>query len=131
MEGPRRRTAVFSVLLLLCACQLTFVFTRLLVPRGDPGWDAAHHSMLGLMVYGDIIHHRWISFLFDTYRQVYWPFLHSWFLAASMMAFGPTLVASRAVSLMAYAVSAILIGLLGYRLAHERSILGVAIAVFL
>ena len=131
MEAPRRRIAAVSVLLVLCACQATFVFMRLLVPRGDPGWDAAHHSMLGLVVYADIVHHRWISFLFDTYRQVYWPFLHSWFLAASMMAFGPTLVASRAVSLMAYAVSAILIGLLGYRLTPERSILSAAVAVFL
>ena len=131
MEAPRRRIAAFSVLLLLCTCQATFVCIRLLAPRGDPGWDAAHHSMLGLMVYADIVHHRWISFVFDTYRQVYWPFLHSWFLAASMIVFGPTLVAARAVSLMAYAVSAILIGLLGYRLTPERSILRAAVAVFL
>ena len=131
MEASRRRIAVLSVLLLLCACQAIFVFVRLLVPRGDPGWDAAHHSLLGLMVYADIIHHRWISFVFDTYRQVYWPFLHSWFLAASMIVFGPTLVAARAVSLMAYAASAILIGLLGYRLTPERSILRAAVAVFL
>ena len=131
MQSSRRPILAFLVLLSLCACQCAFVFVRLLVPRGDPGWDAAHHSMLGLMMYSDIMHQRWISFAFDTYRQVYWPFLHSWFLAVSMVIFGPTLAAARGVSLMAYALSAVLLGLLGYRLVPERSFLRGIVAVWL
>jgi 4-amino-4-deoxy-L-arabinose transferase-like glycosyltransferase len=131
MKPSQRKIAALSILLAACAFQVTFVYLRLLLPRGDQGWDAAHHSMLGLMVYSDIVHHRWISFAFDTYSQVYWPFLHSWFLAASMIVFGPTLTAARFVSLMAYALSAIALGLLGYRLTPDRSILRGAVAASL
>ena len=63
---------------------------------GDFGWDEAAHALWGLRVYRDVAGANWISLAFDSYRQVYWPFLHSWALAASMPVMGATPTAARA-----------------------------------
>ncbi|GEM_PF-1364284 len=83
---------------------------------GDFGWDEAAHALWGLRVYRDVAAANWISLAFDSYRQVYWPFLHSWALAASMLVMGATPTAARTVSVAAFVVTAGVLVLIGRRL---------------
>jgi hypothetical protein len=96
-------------------CQATYVYFKILLSKGELAWDAAHHSLWGMIIYSDILQRNWLSFIFDTYRQVYWPFIHSWLLSISMLFLGPSEVSVRLVSLAAYSLTAIFLGLILYR----------------
>jgi 4-amino-4-deoxy-L-arabinose transferase-like glycosyltransferase len=113
----------------LAALQAYIVYANVLVNKGDFSWDPAHHSLWGLMVYQDIVGGNWISFAIDTYRQIYWPFLQSWFIAAFMLVLGPTPVAARLVSLVACALTAVMLAGIARRTMPKQSVLAVAVTV--
>jgi hypothetical protein len=128
-RGRFRHDATALVLSLVLAAQAAWIFVLILQERGEFGWDPAQHTLWGLLIYQDIVGGKWISFLIDTYRQVYWPFLQSWLIALSMLSFGPTAVASRLVSLIAYAITGTVLGLLARRAAPERPLPAICVAV--
>jgi hypothetical protein len=78
------------------------VYQREILPSGPFHWDEAAHSLKGLLIAYDLQSHDWLSFLYDTYRQVYWPPLHSWFLSIAFLVHAPTVATARAISLILF-----------------------------
>ncbi len=128
-RSASRPQATPVALALLFGSQALWLFLLVLQRKGDFGWDAAAHTLWGFLVYQDVSQGKWISLLIDTYRQVYWPFMHSWFVAVSMISLGANSVASRLVSLVAYAITGVVLGLLARRTAPRSSFPSIAVAV--
>lgn len=130
--GVRLRNAGALTLLIvavLAAAQAYVVYANVLVNKGDFTWDPAHHSLWGLLVYQDIERGNWISFALDSYRQIYWPFLQSWFIAAFMLVLGPTAVAARLVSLVAYTLTAVMLAAIVRRTVRKHATLAVVVTM--
>jgi len=60
---------------------------------GTLGWDESAHALYGLLIAHDLSQHDWISLLYDTYRQVYWPPLYSWLAGLLFLFTGRTTAA--------------------------------------
>jgi hypothetical protein len=104
-----------AILVFACAMQATWVGLRVLRAKSELTWDPAQHAMWGWAVWSDVASGNWLSFLYDTYRQVYWPPLHSWAMAAAMLVFGPSTFAVGLASLVAYASAGVALGVLASR----------------
>ena len=96
-----------------------YYYHNAILPKSDLGSDQAAHTYWGLMIYGDLVSRHWLSAFFDTYRQVYWPFLHSWLLAATYFCLGPTSQASRIASLIPFLVSGLVLANLAWHASKE------------
>lgn len=69
-----------------------------------PKWDEAAHSLSGLAIARDLRTGDALALAYDTYRQVYWPPLHSVLVGLAFAAFGERLAVARVVSLAAFAL---------------------------
>jgi 4-amino-4-deoxy-L-arabinose transferase-like glycosyltransferase len=78
------------------------IYTLMILPAGSFRWDEAAHALRGLLIADDLQQGSWLGFLFDTYRQVYWPPLHSWLTGLAFLVAGPGMVTARICSLVAY-----------------------------
>ena len=78
------------------------IYTLMIVPAGPFRWDEAAHALRGLLIAEDLRQGSWLGFLLDTYRQVYWPPLHSWLTGLAFLVAGPGMVLARTCSLVAY-----------------------------
>jgi hypothetical protein len=78
------------------------VFFALVLAHRPPGWDEASHALQGALIAHDVGEGDLLALLFDTYRQVYWPPLHSWLVGAVFLVTGPSMGAARAVSVLAF-----------------------------
>lgn len=78
------------------------IYVFIILPGGDFAWDEAAHALRGLTIACDIQQGDWLGFWFDTYRQTYWPPLHSWLIGFSFLVTGPSVVSARSVSLIIY-----------------------------
>src|SRR5438067_7122064 len=58
-------------------------------PGAGFSWDEASHSLKGLVITNDLRSGDWLGFLYDTYRQVYWPPLHSCMTGIAFLCAGP------------------------------------------
>jgi hypothetical protein len=109
------------------------IYTFMIVPAGPFRWDEAAHAIRGLLIAADLQQSSWLGFLFDTYRQVYWPPLHSWLIGLAFTVAGPSMVAARSCSLFAYllAVPVVYLAARSMRIT-EREIAGLsAVILFL
>ena len=127
----QKRNITLGIILLTTGLQNLWVYYHQIKLRGDYGWDSAAHAMWGVTIYQDLISGRWLSLLFDTYRQVYWPFMHSWFLAGSMLFLGPKEEALRLVSLAAFGFTAFVLGLSAWKYAIGSRWLSATVTVAL
>jgi 4-amino-4-deoxy-L-arabinose transferase-like glycosyltransferase len=73
-----------------------------------------------LVIAYDLKQHDWLSFLYDTYRQVYWPPLHSWFTGIAFLIAGTGTVTARTVSLIAYIIAAVLLYLTANQMRQQK-----------
>jgi hypothetical protein len=78
------------------------IFFTLVLARRHPGWDEAAHALQGALIAHDVRAGDLLGLLFDSYRQVYWPPLHSWLVGAAFLGLGPSMEAARAVSVLAF-----------------------------
>jgi hypothetical protein len=60
--------------------------------------EEAQHALYGLSLAKDIRALDWHGFWYDTQRQMFWPFLHSWVLAVFFLGFGVSYFAARFLS---------------------------------
>jgi len=63
------------------------------------------------------------GFYTTTNRQIYWPFLHSWFLGAAFMVGGENQETARAINLFFYFISVLLMYFLGRKLNQNNQFL--------
>lgn len=106
---------------LLAGCVSAWVvYSRLVLPSGALSWDESAHALYGLLIAHDIETRDWVSLLYDTYRQVFWPPLHSWLTAAVFLAGGVSDAHARLGSVFAYALLPLILYLAGERLSGPR-----------
>lgn len=109
-----REFLIGGVLTGSCILFGVYYYRNAILPKTDLGSDQASHSYWGLLIYSDLLNGRWLSALFDSYRQVYWPFLHSWTLAASYFCLGPNPEAGRIASLVPFLLSGLVLAYLAW-----------------
>ncbi|MGH7565759.1 MAG: ArnT family glycosyltransferase [Gemmatimonadota bacterium] len=78
------------------------VFVRLVLLGHQPEWDEAAHALQGALIAHDLRALDLMSLLFDSYRQVWWPPMHSWLVGGAFLIAGPSIEAARAVSMLAF-----------------------------
>src|SRR5258705_13654001 len=100
--GAARDAWGLAVVLALALAVSWVIFERVIRVGDLPGWDEACHCLWGLLIADDLVHARFVGILVDTSRQVYWPPLHSWYLALAFIVFGPSTVLARSSSLLAF-----------------------------
>ena len=98
---------------------------------GWMGWDQAHHFYWGNIIYGDLLRGDWLTAVFDSYRQVYWPFLQSWVLAGCFFVFGHGYVAGQLSSLIPYILTGCILSVLAWKLVHPRTLVSPLVTVLL
>jgi hypothetical protein len=103
----------------------------LIRPSGVFHWDEAAHSLKGLLIARDLGSGDWLGFLYDTYRQVYWPPLDSWFLGLAFLIREPTTIIARNVSLIFFLLSALMIYCAALQFRQRYREVGAAIATTL
>ncbi|OGC11778.1 hypothetical protein A3K48_04720 [candidate division WOR-1 bacterium RIFOXYA12_FULL_52_29] len=92
---------------LLVALLAVFVFLSIIFINGILLGDAftkeeAQHAIYGLWLYKDITALDFGAFWYDTQRQMFWPFLHSWFLSLTFLLFGVSFASARFLSFLIY-----------------------------
>jgi hypothetical protein len=116
---PARWLNPAGVILASCA-GAWLIYRKLILSAGTLSWDESGHALWGLLIAHDISERDWLSLIYDTYRQVFWPPIHAWLTAASFFAFGVSNASARLVSAVSYAALGPLVYLTGRRLAPQR-----------
>ena len=102
------KSLYFKGLTLLLVAVLLFgglIFVNRIL-RGDAfSKEEAQHALYSVWLVKDIQALNVGAFLYDTQRQMNWPFLHSWLLSAFFLVFGVSYTAARALSLLFFLLS--------------------------
>jgi 4-amino-4-deoxy-L-arabinose transferase-like glycosyltransferase len=109
-----------SALALLAALATAAAFAwvlhaRAVVPAGPMNWDEGYHALHGLRIAEELREGSLLRLAYDSYRSVYWPPLHAWYLALFFLVFGVTAEIARDSSLVALVASAGALALAGRR----------------
>jgi hypothetical protein len=129
-RAARDRIA-FAAVALASAAAGWLVYHRLVLLRIPPFWDEAAHMLQGALIAHDVRAGDLPALLLDTYRQIYWPPLHSWVVGGVFLATGPDLEAARAVSVVAYALLAPVLWLVARTVDSRHGALAGTIAALL
>ena len=78
--------------------------------------EEAQHAINGLWISRDLRALDLGNFWYDTQRQLYWPFLHSWLLSIPFLLLGANYISARFVSLLLLLATIILMYLVSSRL---------------
>lgn len=123
-QSPFTRGLIFVLAAILLAGGLIFVNQ---IAAGDVfNKEEAQHALYGLWLWRDISVLDWGAFLYDTGRQMVWPFLHSWILSIFFFIFGVSYTTARLLSLILFMGSIVLVYFLS---AHFSKRLGPRIGV--
>ncbi|MCS7003233.1 MAG: hypothetical protein NZ518_10335, partial [Dehalococcoidia bacterium] len=96
-----RGLGVTGALLVASLGVAAIILVRVIIPSGTMGWDEGYHALWGARILADLRQGDALAFAYDSYRQVYWPPLHSWWMAFWFAIAGETTVVARASSLPA------------------------------
>ncbi len=78
-----------------------------ILPAGQAcHWDEVAHTIFGANIYYDLIQKDILNVLFDIYRQVYWPPVHSVLVGAAFCFTGLDLIPARSISLLLFLIMA-------------------------
>ncbi|MFC2141385.1 ArnT family glycosyltransferase [Acidobacteriota bacterium] len=117
------RKVIFSVVIILTlAASVSIYVTISKTSDISFPWDSAEHAWEGLIIASDIKAGDLVSFLGDTYRQGWWPFLHSWLLAPAFMIFGNTYAVARLVSLLCVTIFVLIVYRIGLKMHPNQGI---------
>ncbi len=117
----KRRLALPAIVLAaLVTAVLLFVYQ--VRQAGALDWDQSAHALHGLLIASDARSGDWIAVLLDSYKQVYWPFLHSWLTAVAFLVVGPGNVAARSVSLVCFVILVVAVFLAGRAMRGGRAV---------
>ncbi|MBU0629494.1 MAG: glycosyltransferase family 39 protein [Candidatus Margulisbacteria bacterium] len=90
------------VALLVIVAFLSIIFVNGILLGDAFSKEEAQHAIYGLWLYKDIRALDFGAFWYDTQRQMFWPFLHSWFLSVTFFFFGVTFAAARFLSFLIF-----------------------------
>ena len=111
--------AIVTVIATLAIALGALIYARVISTRMPASWDEAAHSLFALTIATDLRKGDVLALAYDTYRQTYWPPVHSWVVGLAFLVFGVSLTVARVVSLVSYVLIPIAL-LLGARLMHAR-----------
>jgi hypothetical protein len=81
--------------------------------------EEAQHALYGLWLHKDLKALDFGSFWYDTERQMFWPFLHSWLLSLFFLLLGPSFFSARLLSLIIFFATLILMYLAACRFSEK------------
>ena len=84
-------------------------------------WDEQVHALAGLQLASDLARGDLLSMAWDTYSAIYYPPAFYWLEALAFILLGPSRMAARLVSLVAFAVLGLLLVGAGRRLRADRN----------
>jgi len=119
------------VLALLALAAGWGIYQQVILPSGAFEWDEAAHSIKGLLIAHDVKTGNWLGLLYDTYRQVYWPPLHSWLTGIAFVFCEPSAVVARTVSLIMFLLTAAVIYLTALQLQQSSKEVAAVVATCL
>lgn len=90
---------VLGLALAWSAANLMLAYDHFLLAKGLLVWDETFHSLQGLRIAQDLRNWDLLAFLYDSYRQVYWPPAFSWISAGFFLVLGPSTETARLASL--------------------------------
>lgn len=103
MWKPRLSVIFLLVIIAATLASVSSVYMTICKFRNVPfSWDSGAHAYEGLRIAQDLRAGDFISFFGDTYRQGWWPFVHSWLLAPALILFGSSYAVARGVSLLCF-----------------------------
>lgn len=112
--------ALISLALILISTGAIYVRAiRLDVPLF---WDEQGHALAGLKLYHDLARGDVVSVAWDTYDSVFYPPLFYWLEAVAFTLLGPSKVAARLVSLVAFAALGLALLAAGRKLRDDGSL---------
>jgi len=82
--------------------------------------EEAQHALYALWINKDIKAADLGAFWYDTQRQMYWPFLHSWVLALVYLTIGVSYVTTRFLSLVIFGATLLLMYFAALRISEKR-----------
>ena len=100
VERTRKRWLLPGLILVATIAVMASLAAIAIPTRGPFRWDEATHALKGLVIAHDLRHGDLLSFAYNSYRQVLYPPLRSWFLALAFLAFGPSATVVSWVSLL-------------------------------
>ena len=130
LQGTGSTLALTAVLMASVVTGL-LVFVCMVLPERAPAWDEAAHALQGALIAHDLRTLDPMGFLFDTYRQVWWPPLHSWLLGGAFLVAGESLEVARGVSVLALVLLAPTLFLIGRTVEPRHGILAGSVAAAL
>lgn len=102
------RTTAFNILTVASIAGAgMFLLVAGILPAGQAcHWDEVAHAIFVAHIYHDLAHGDIVNLLFDIYRQVYWPPVHS-VLTGTLFCFtGLSFAAARSISLVLFMIMA-------------------------
>ncbi|MCB0047048.1 MAG: glycosyltransferase family 39 protein [Caldilineaceae bacterium] len=104
---PSSAARWLPLLLTLCALLIVgAIYQRAIRPAGGMGWDQASHALRGLNLAYDVEQRDVMGLMYDIYRQVYWPPVHTIALGSAFTLFGAGVLTARSVSLLFFLLGA-------------------------
>lgn len=127
-----RFVLISRLILLIYALAIGWsIYKFVILPSGLFAWDPAGHATRALIFTQDINQGDWLGFLYDTYRQVYWPPIHPLLIGVAFSIGGTTTVVARLPSLLMFLATALVIYPAGWRIGQRLSYLVAFISTFL
>ncbi|MBN2058268.1 MAG: glycosyltransferase family 39 protein [Candidatus Saganbacteria bacterium] len=109
------------VFVLVITCLVgALIFTNRILAGDAFDREEASHGLYSMWIWRDLTRADWSAFWYDTGRQMVWPFLHSWIQAGFFMIFGVGYASARALSLILFALSILLVYLLANKLSARQ-----------
>lgn len=131
--GSWRKSDRIAFVFVLCASvTAAWMVCRHRIPALGPlGWDESIHALYGLIIADDLRRLDWLGLLYDTYRQVYYPPLHSWLSGVVFLFAGPSDLAARAISAACLAATPPLLYLTARRMSPRHGVAAGLVAAWL
>lgn len=104
---------IFVLILLFFLGGLLFINRLILADAFSK--EEAQHALYSAWLNKDMRALDWGSFWYDTQRQMFWPFFHSWLQASFFLFTGVNYIGARCLSFLFFLATVILIYLLGVR----------------
>ena len=96
------------IVLIAFFCLGGFLFVARLLMADAFSKEEAQHALYSLWLYKDLRAFDLGAFWYDTNRQVFWPFFHSWIGAVFFLIFGVNFFAARFLSFLLFAATLLL-----------------------
>ena len=109
----------FVVILLAFIVFGGIIFVNRILYADAFGKEEAQHALYALWLTKDLKSLDWGSFWYDTQRQMFWPFFHSWILSIFFLLFGASYISARLLSFLIFFATLVLMYIISNRFSEK------------